>query len=85
MIAIAWNFVFNNLFTYRDLRLVGWPFIKGLVEFELICAVGAISNVGVASLIYGQMNTWWLAGLCGALMSAVWNYALSAAFVWRAH
>ena len=85
MIAIAWNFVFNNLFTYRDQRLVGWPFLKGLVEFELICAVGAISNVGIASLIYGQMNTWWLAGFCGALMSAVWNYALSAAFVWRAH
>lgn len=85
VIAIAWNFVFNNLFTYRDQRLVGWGFVSGLLEFELICAVGAVSNVGIANLIYGDQNTWWIAGLGGAVMGAVWNYAVSAAFVWRAH
>jgi dolichol-phosphate mannosyltransferase len=81
--AIAWNFGLNNAFTYRDRQLVGWSFVKGLLEFELICAVGAISNVGIASLIYGNGETWWIAGLGGAVMGAVWNYALSAAFVWR--
>ncbi|MDO9413405.1 MAG: glycosyltransferase [Pseudolabrys sp.] len=84
-IAIAWNFVFNNAFTYRDQRLTGWPFIKGLIEFELICAVGAISNVGIANLLYGQDSIWWIAGLGGAVMGAVWNYAVSAAFVWRSN
>lgn len=84
-IAIAWNFVFNNAFTYRDQRLTGWPFVKGLVEFELICAVGAISNVGIANLIYSHDTIWWIAGLGGAIMGAVWNYAVSAAFVWRSH
>lgn len=85
VIAIAWNFVFNNTFTYRDQQLSGLPFVKGLLEFELICAVGAVSNVGIANLIYGHDGTWWLAGLGGAVMGAVWNYAVSAAFVWRAH
>lgn len=84
-IAIAWNYVFNNAFTYRDQRLTGWPFVKGLVEFELICAVGAISNVGIANLLYSQDSIWWIAGLGGAVMGAVWNYAVSAAFVWRSH
>ena len=84
-ITIAWNFIFNNAFTYRDQRLTGWEFAKGLLEFELICAVGAISNVGIASLIYSDNNLWWIAGLGGALMGAVWNYAVSAAFVWRRH
>ena len=84
-IAIAWNYVFNNAFTYRDQRLTGWPFVKGLIEFELICAVGAISNVGIANLLYTQDSIWWIAGLGGALMGAVWNYAVSAAFVWRAN
>ena len=84
-VAIAWNFVFNNAFTYRDQRLTGWQFVKGLIEFELICSVGAISNVGVASLLYGQDSIWWVAGLGGAIMGAVWNYAVSAAVVWRAH
>jgi dolichol-phosphate mannosyltransferase len=40
--------------------------------------------VGIASLIYGHGDTWWIAGLGGAIMGAVWNYAVSAAFVWRA-
>ena len=84
-IAIAWNFVFNNAFTYRDQRLTGRAFIWGLIEFELICAVGAISNVGIANLIYSDNSVWWIAGLGGAVMGAVWNYAVSAAFVWRSH
>ena len=83
-VAITWNFVLNNMFTYRDQRLAGWAFITGLLRFEAICAVGAISNVGIATWIYGYDPRWWIAGLGGALMGAVWNYVVSAAFVWRA-
>jgi dolichol-phosphate mannosyltransferase len=82
--AIGWNFVLNNALTYRDQRLTGWPFLTGLLRFEVICAVGAISNVGVATWIYDYDPEWWIAGLGGALMGAVWNYVVSAAFVWRA-
>ena len=81
--AITWNFVLNNMFTYRDQRLAGWRFVAGLIRFQVICAVGALSNVGIASWIYGDDLDWWIAGLAGALMSAVWNYVVSAAFVWR--
>ena len=81
--AITWNFVLNNVFTYRDQRLTGLSFLTGLVRFQLICAVGAISNVGVATWIYEYDQDWWIAGLGGALMGAVWNYVVSAAFVWR--
>ncbi|MEA2871376.1 MAG: dolichol-phosphate mannosyltransferase [Hyphomicrobiales bacterium] len=81
--AITWNFVLNNMFTYRDQRLAGWQFVTGLVRFQVICAVGAISNVGIASVIYRYDPEWWIAGLGGALMGAVWNYVVSAAFVWR--
>jgi dolichol-phosphate mannosyltransferase len=82
-VAITWNFVLNNMFTYRDQRLAGWQFVIGLIRFQLICAVGAISNVGIASVIYQRDPNWWVAGLGGALMGAVWNYVVSAAFVWR--
>jgi dolichol-phosphate mannosyltransferase len=81
--AIAWNFVLNNLFTYRDQRLTGWHFITGLIRFQVICAIGAISNVGIATWIYDYDNTWWIAGLGGALVGTVWNFVVSAAFVWR--
>jgi dolichol-phosphate mannosyltransferase len=81
--AIAWNFVLNNLFTYRDQRLTGWHFVIGLVRFQVICAIGAISNVGIATWIYDYDEVWWIAGLGGALIGTVWNFVVSAAFVWR--
>jgi len=81
--AITWNFWFNNLFTYRDQRLIGWRFITGLLRFQIICAIGAISNIGIAAWIYDYNGRWWLAGLGGALVGTVWNFAVSAAFVWR--
>jgi dolichol-phosphate mannosyltransferase len=83
VVAVCWNFVFNNMLTYRDQRLKGWRFVTGLLRFQLICAVGAVSNVGAAAWLYGFGENWWLAGLAGAVMSAVWNYVVSAAFVWR--
>ncbi|HUD89399.1 MAG TPA: glycosyltransferase family 2 protein [Xanthobacteraceae bacterium] len=81
--AIAWNFVLNNLFTYHDQRLTGWRFLTGLLRFQVICAIGAISNVGIATWIYDYDSVWWIAGLGGALIGTVWNFAVSAAFVWR--
>ena len=81
--AIAWNFVLNNLFTYRDQRLTGWRFVTGLIWFQVICAIGAISNVGIATWIYDYDSVWWIAGLGGAVIGTVWNFVVSAAFVWR--
>jgi dolichol-phosphate mannosyltransferase len=81
--AITWNFYLNNAITYSDQRLTGWRFWTGLVEFQLICGIGALSNVGIASLIYNADNKWWLAGILGALIGTVWNYVVSAVFVWR--
>jgi dolichol-phosphate mannosyltransferase len=81
--AITWNFLLNNILTYHDQRLAGWRFLTGLMRFQVICAIGAISNVGIATWIYDYQSRWWIAGLCGALIGTVWNFAVSAAFVWR--
>jgi dolichol-phosphate mannosyltransferase len=83
IVAIAWNFVLNNFLTYRDQRLTGWRFAAGLLGFEAICAVGAISNIGIATWIYDYDSVWWIAGLGGALIGTVWNFVVSAALVWR--
>ena len=81
--AMTWNFMLNNVFTYRDQRLSGWHFLTGLLRFQLICAIGAVANVGLAIFIYSSTHIWWLAGLAGVVIGAVWNYAVTSAFVWR--
>jgi dolichol-phosphate mannosyltransferase len=82
--AIVGNYVLNNLFTFRDRRLRGWRFMRGLLTFGLVCSVGAIGNIGVAAFLFGpEHSTWWVAGLAGATMSVVWNYAASSVVTWR--
>jgi dolichol-phosphate mannosyltransferase len=82
--AMVGNFTLNNLFTYSDRRLVGWGFVRGLVSFSLICGVGAVANVGIASFLFGTEDaSWWFAGIAGAAMSSVWNYAVSSVVTWK--
>jgi dolichol-phosphate mannosyltransferase len=70
--------------TYRDRRLKGASLLRGLVLFYLFGAVGALTNVGLASwLYYREDPIWWVAGAAGAVMGALWNYAMSSLFVWR--
>jgi dolichol-phosphate mannosyltransferase len=83
-VAMTGNFLLNNSLTFRDARLTGWAMLKGLLLFYAVSSVGALTNVGLASWVYGYQPTWWLAGLAGALMGVVWNYSMSILFVWRA-
>ena len=83
--AIAGNFTLNNRFTFRDRRLRGPALARGLLVFGLVCSVGAWANLGVSALLLqaGHQN-WWHAGLAGAAMSLVWNYAVGSTLTWRA-
>ena len=81
--AMTSNFFLNNALTYRDQRLSGVSVLKGLLMFYAICAVGAASNVGVATWLYSNKPVWWMAGLLGSAVGAVWNYAVSTTLVWR--
>jgi len=82
--AMTSNFLLNNWFTYRDRRLRGWRLLRGLVSFYVVCSVGAIGNVGIAAYVFHADQAWWLAGIAGAIVGSVWNYATSAVFTWRA-
>lgn len=83
IVAMTSNFILNNFLTYRDQRLKGFALLRGLIAFYVVCSVGLLANVGVAFSVYDQEPIWWLAGLAGALMGVVWNYAMSGLFVWR--
>jgi dolichol-phosphate mannosyltransferase len=83
LFAMTNNFFLNNMLTYRDQRVSGLKILPALLSFYLVCSIGALSNVGVSSWLYAWRPVWWLAGLAGSLVGAVWNYAGSAALVWN--
>ena len=82
--AMTSNFFLNNILTYRDQRLRGWRVLRGLLSFYGICAIGATANVGIAAYLFSAHQTWWVAGILGVIVGAVWNYAMSSIFTWKA-
>ena len=81
--AMIFNFAVNNVLTYRDRRLTGWAWLKGLTSFVLACSIGAIANVGIATYLFTNRTQWMLAAFAGVLVGAVWNYAVSQVYTWR--
>jgi dolichol-phosphate mannosyltransferase len=81
--AMTLNFNFNNVVTHRDRRLRGRNLLWGHLSFYLVCSVGAVVNFQIADLLYRLRVAWPLAGLLGAMVGAVWNYAVSSVLTWR--
>lgn len=83
-LAMAYNFSVNNVLTYRDRRLSGWGWWKGLASFMLLCGLGAVANVGVGSAVFEQSwGSWWLGGLAGIAVGTVWNFVATSWLTWR--
>jgi dolichol-phosphate mannosyltransferase len=82
VVAMVSNFVLNNALTFRDMRLKGWRWARGLALFVLVCGIGALANVGIASYLFTRNKMWVLAALAGIVVGAVWNYAMSAMYTW---
>ncbi len=82
--AMTSNFVLNNRVTYREKRLKGRAFLRGLLSFYVVCSFGALTNFAVAKALYAQVPLWMFASVIGALAGAFWNFWLSLFFTWRA-
>ncbi len=80
--AMTFNYVLNNSITYRTDRLRGRRFAVGYLIFCVICSTGAIANIGVADMTLAHGASWPLAGVAGALMSAVFNFGVATKLVW---
>lgn len=85
LVAMTSNFVVNNVVTYRDRRLKGWGWLTGWFTFALACSVGSLANVGVATYLFDlNRELWALSAIAGVLVGAVWNYAVTSLYTWRA-
>jgi len=82
VVAMVSNFFLNNMLTYRDCRLVGWRAVRGLASFMALCGLGALVNIAVAGDVYLLTDMWLVAGIAGAAVGALLNYALTSIFTW---
>jgi dolichol-phosphate mannosyltransferase len=83
-LSMTWNFYINNIITFRDKRLSGWPMVTGLIGFYFACSIGALLSLGVAILLKDYLGVhWFAAGVSAALLSGVWNYWGAKAFAWN--
>jgi dolichol-phosphate mannosyltransferase len=82
LIAMTTNFALNNVFTYRDVRLRGWQWLRGWTAFIISCSIGIVSNLGVAVYLFNNGARWKFAALAGIIVGAVWNYATTMVYTW---
>ncbi|HEY0794320.1 MAG TPA: glycosyltransferase family 2 protein [Acidisarcina sp.] len=81
--AMTFNFLLNNVVTFRDRKLRGRRLITGLITFYLACSLGAAINVTFASMLMTHGMPWYLAGTLGTGISSVWNYGVNTVLTWR--
>jgi len=83
VVAMTFNFLLNNIVTFRDRRLKGGRLFRGLFSFYVACSVGAIINVSFAQFLHQRGVPWYLAGISGMAISSVWNYGVNTVLTWR--
>jgi dolichol-phosphate mannosyltransferase len=83
IVAMTFNFLLNNLVTFRDRRLRGWRLATGLLTFYLACSLGALINISFAEFLLHSHLPWYIAGLGGVAISSVWNYGVNTVLTWR--
>lgn len=83
VVAIAFNFLFNNSITFRDRRLKGWRMVAGLASFYAVCGLGALANVGTGAVLFAEHHRWWVSGVAGAVVGSLWNFAAATLVTWR--
>ena len=83
--AIITNFTLNNFFTFADRNKKGVKaFLSRLLNFNLICLIGALIQIGVTNLLavgYGLYDLFSL--VIAIIVAMLWNYLLNNWWTWR--
>ncbi|MBT3835024.1 glycosyltransferase family 2 protein [Candidatus Peribacteria bacterium] len=82
-VAIFFNFILNNMWTFNHLKLRGMKAVGGFLKFNVACAVGAFANYAVAALIFSQGYREITAVVVGAIVGTFWNYTINRLVTWK--
>lgn len=83
------NYIWNNVWTFRDRRHVSLPaMVRGVVLFGFVSGTGAVISRAVAGYLSGPVEgLGWsvLAPVTGFAIATLWNYFLNHDLTWRGH
>lgn len=84
-VSIITNFIFNDLFTFRDRRVMTVrATLWRLAKYNMVALPGAGINYGVALLlIHFTAVPDLVANIIGIILGTVWNYSLSTLWAWK--
>ena len=82
-VAIVFNFLLNNVWTFAHARLRGMAAVAGFVSYNAACLLGALANVAVSTYLF--LRGWHEipSVAVGAFIGMVWNYTMSRLLTWR--
>jgi dolichol-phosphate mannosyltransferase len=83
VVAMTSNFFLNNLFTYRDQRLRGLSLLRAPLSFYMICAVGAVATVGIATYVFWSGPSLVACGHCWCCGRIGVELSVSSVFTWK--
>jgi dolichol-phosphate mannosyltransferase len=85
--AMVSNFALNDAWTFGDLRRSGVQLAGRVVRFlrfNLVCAVGALVNVGTFAVLTGLWGVhYMISGAIGIGVAAALNYVLNTVVTWE--
>lgn len=85
-IAIINNFIWNDLWTFRDasIKQSGFKFkLLRFLRFNLACTIGALINISLFIGLVKLGMSLLLANLIAIVISTTWNYLINLKFNWR--
>jgi dolichol-phosphate mannosyltransferase len=83
--SIITNFLLNSYFTFADRNIGGTKALLGrLFNFNLICVIGGLIQIGVANLLAITLGIYDLIAIpIAILVATMWNYLLNNWWTWR--
>ena len=86
-VAVLNNFLWNDLWTFRDLAEQQFgrrKLIKRFVKFNLICLVGIGLNLIILNFLYNNLHiNKYLANLIAIAIVTIWNFWFNLKLSWR--
>lgn len=86
-VAILNNFLWNDLWTFRDIstKQQGWrPRAKRFLKFNVVCLMGLILNVLLLNLFFNAFGiNRYVANLLAIVAVTLWNFWINLKLSWR--